>query len=330
MTTTLREGEKRAAQQNVSSRTVARRVLAGLGGILLAVWGAATIGFLALKAIPGDPVDVMLGVQAQVSESVRAQIREQWGLNQPLWMQYFGYLARLARGDLGESYQLRQPVAEVIGSQLGPTLALAGLALLFALAFVVAAAMLVRTRWQRSIASTVELIAVSSPTFWIGLVLLSIFAFRLGWFPVASTRGFVALVLPAITLAIPVAGILGQVLRQGLDAASARPFALTARARGLGHASVVARHTLRHAAADSITLTGYLLGTLLGGVVLVETVFGRAGIGRVTLRAIIDRDLPVVLGVLVLSAATFAIINMLVDLAYPLIDPRLRRVGGAV
>ena len=311
-------------------RTVAGRALSGLGGILFAVWGAATVGFLALKAIPGDPVDVMLGVQSQVSENVREQIREQWGLNQPLWVQYLGYLGRLVRGDLGQSYQLRQPVADVIGSQLAPTLALAGLALVFALTFVIAGAILARTRWQRSIASTVELVAVSSPTFWIGLVLLSVFAFRLGWFPVASTRGFVALVLPAVTLAIPVAGILGQVLGQGLDAASARPFALTARARGLGYAAVVLRHTLRHAAADSVTLTGYLLGSLLGGVVLVETVFGRAGIGRVTLRAIIDRDLPVVLGVLVLSAATFAVINLLVDLAYPLIDPRLRKVGGAL
>ena len=323
-------GDRQHQASATAVRTAAGRVLSGLGGILLAVWGAATVGFLALKAIPGDPVDVMLGVQSQVSENVREQIREQWGLNQPLWMQYLGYLGRLVRGDLGQSYQLRQPVADVIGSQLAPTLALAGLALVFALAFVIAGAMLARTRWQRSITSTVELVAVSSPTFWIGLVLLSVFAFRLGWFPVASTRGFVALVLPAVTLAIPVAGILGQVLRQGLDAASARPFTLTARARGLGHAAVVIRHTLRHAAADSVTLTGYLLGSLLGGVVLVETVFGRAGIGRVTLRAIIDRDLPVVLGVLVLSAATFAVINLLVDLAYPLIDPRLRKVGGAL
>lgn len=319
---TLRHG------RSATLRAVALRALAGLGGIALAVWGAATVGFIALKAIPGDPVDVMLGVQSQVGEGVRAQIREQWGLNEPPLVQYLGYLARLATGDLGQSYQLRQGVGEVIGSQLLPTVSLAGLAVLFAVVMVVVAALVVRTPWQRSVASTAELVAVSSPTFWIGLVLLSVFAFRLGWFPVASTRGFVALVLPAVTLAIPLAGILGQVLRQALDVASAQPFALTARARGLGHAAVVARHTLRHAAADSVTLTGYLLGSLLGGVVLVETVFGRAGIGRVALRAIVDRDLPVVLGVLVLSAATFAVINLLVDLAYPLIDPRLRRVGG--
>lgn len=315
-------------------RRAALRTAAGalraLGGVLVVVWGAATVGFIALRAIPGDPVDVMLGVQTQVSEAVKEQIREDWGLTQPVWVQYFSYLGRLATGDLGRSYQLRQPVAEVIGSQLGPTLALAGAAILLALLIALGGALLVRGRWMRGIASVLELVVVSSPTFWIGLVLITVFAFRLGWFPVASTQGLTALVLPAVTLALPLAGILSQVLRQGLDAAGAQPFALTARARGLGHTALLLRHTLRHASADGITLTAYLLGSVLGGVVLVETVFGRAGLGRVTLRAIIDRDLPVVLGIIVLSAATFAVINLLVDLAYRAIDPRLRVSGGAL
>jgi len=300
-------------------------VLRAVGGVLVVVWGAATAGFIALKAIPGDPVDVMLGVQAQVSESVKEQIRLDWGLGDPPLVQYLNYLGRLATGDFGQSYQLRQPVLEVLGAQLGPTLALAGAALVLALVIALSGALVVQGRWGRGVASVLELIVVSSPTFWIGLVLITVFSFRLGWFPVASTDGLPALVLPAVTLALPLAGIISQVLRQGLDAASTQPFVLTARSRGVGHTRLVLRHTLRHASADGITLTAYLLGSVLGGVVLVETVFGRAGLGRVTLRAITDRDLPVVLGIIVLSAATFAVINLLVDASYRFIDPRQRR-----
>lgn len=303
-------------------------VLRGLGGILLVVWGAATAGFFAVKAIPGDPVDVMLGVQAQVSEQVKDRIREDWGLGDPILVQYLDYLGRLVRGDLGESYQLRQPVVTVLGSQAAPTATLALAAIVLALVLALASALLVRGRWPRRIVSVVELVLVSSPGFWIGLVLIAVFSFRLHWFPVAATQGFAALVLPALTLGLPIAGVISQVLRQGLDAASVQPFALTARARGLGHGGLLFRHSLRHAAADSVTLTGYLLGAVLGGAVLVETVFGRPGLGRVTLRAIIDRDLPVILGIIVFAALLFAVINLLVDFAYRALDPRLRLLRG--
>ena len=155
-------------------------------------------------------------------------------------------------------------------------------------------------------------------------MLIAVFAFGLGWFPVAASGGFLALVLPAVTLALPVAGIISQVLRQGLDSAAAQPFATSARARGVDASRLLTRHTLRHAAADSVTLTGFLVGSLIGGAVLVETVFARPGIGRVTLRAIIDRDLPVVLGIIVLAAVVFAVVNLIVDVLYQAIDPRLR------
>lgn len=301
------------------------RLLGHLGGVLLVVWGAATAGFLALKLIPGDPVEVMLGVQAQVSEEVRAGIRADWGLNDPPLVQYLAYLGRLVRGDLGQSYQLRSPVAQVIGDQLPATLALTGLAIAFALAIALTTALLVRGPVLTRVVSAVELVLVSSPTFWIGLVFISVFAYRLHWFPVTTNDGLAALVLPALTLALPISGILSQVLREGLTDAAAQPFALTARARGLTHPALVARHTLRHAAADGLTLSGYILGSLIGGAVLVETVFGRPGIGRVTLRAVIDRDLPVVLGIIVVIAVAFAVINLLVDLAHEYLDPRVRR-----
>ncbi|CAN5171408.1 ABC transporter permease [soil metagenome] len=297
-------------------------MLGRLGGVLFVVWGAATAGFVALKLIPGDPVDVMLGVQARVSEQVKDQIRQDWGLNDPPVVQYLLYLQRRVTGDLGQSYQLRQPVAEVIAAQLPPTIALAALALGIALAIALATALFARGGAARLLA-LVELVLVSSPTFWIGLVLISVFAFGLHWFPLAASEGLPALILHAVTLALPISGIISQVLRQSLEGSAQQPFALTARARGGGPVRLVTHHFLRHAAADGITLTGYILGSLLGGAVLVETVFGRPGIGRVALRAIIDRDLPVVLGIIVLAAALFAVINLLVDLCYRLIDPRL-------
>jgi peptide/nickel transport system permease protein len=308
----------------VSRRSWALAFLGRLGGVLFVVWGAATAGFVALKLIPGDPVDVMLGVQARVSAQVKEQIRQDWGLNDPPLVQYLLYLRRLVTGDLGQSYQLRQPVAEVIAAQLPSTLALAALAIGMSLAIALATALFARGGAARLL-GLVELVLVSSPTFWIGLVLISVFAFGLRWFPLAAGAGLPALILPALTLALPISGIISQVLRQSLESSAVQPYVLSARARGVGSVRLVTHHTLRHAAADGITLTGYILGTLLGGAVLVETVFGRPGIGRVALRAIIDRDLPVVLGIIVLAAALFAIINLLVDLSYRLIDPRLVR-----
>lgn len=293
--------------------------------IVLVLWGAATLAFLAFQLIPGDAVDVMLGPQAQVSETVKEGIRADLGLDRPLWEQYLAFVGRLLRGDLGESYQLRMPVADVIGRQLLPTLQLTGLALVMAAVIAFAVVLTARGRVSRGIAAGAELLVLSAPVFWIGLILLTVFAFGLGWFPVSGSRGFPALVLPALTLALPVAALLGQVLRDGIEDAERQPFALTARARGAGPTRLTLRHSLRHGSAGALTLTAYLVGSLLGGTVLVETVFARAGLGRVTLTAITDRDLPVVTGVILLSALVFVVVNLTVDVAAFLIDPRLRR-----
>ena len=307
----------------------ARAVLARLGGIVasvyLVLWGAATLAFLAFRIIPGDAVDVILGPQAQVSEAVKDGVRRDLGLDRPPMGQYVAFLARLARGDLGESYQLRLPVAEVIGRQLGSTVQLTALALLIAVVLALASVLLVRGRAGRAAAGAVELVVLSSPVFWTGLVLLSIFSFQLGWFPVSGARDPATIVLPAITLALPVAALLAQVLRDGVEAAEREPFLLTVRARGASPLRESTHHTLRHAGVGGVTLAAYLVGSLLGGAVLVETVFARPGIGRVTLTAITDRDLPVVTGIILLSALVFVVVNTLVDLVVPLLDPRLAR-----
>lgn len=299
--------------------------IAGLAAsVVVVLWGAATLAFLAFRVIPGDPVSVMLGPQAQVSQAVKDGIREELGLNRPPFEQYLDYLGRLARGDLGESYQLRMPVTEVIGRQLGATVQLSALALVIALVLALAVALLVRGDAARAVATGIELVVLSSPVFWIGLVLLSVFAFGLGWFPVSGARNPATLVLPAVTLALPVAALLGQVLRDGLVQAERMPFAETVRARGASERWFTLRHGLRHGASGAITLTAYLTGSVLGGAVLVETVFARPGLGRVTLAAISDRDLPVISGIILLSALVFVTVNVFVELVHPLLDPRVR------
>lgn len=313
-------------------KAVLLRIAGLVASVVVVLWGAATVAFLAFRVIPGDPVSVMLGPQAQVSEAVKDGIRADLGLDRPPFEQYLTYLGQLMRGDLGESYQLRLPVTEVIGRQLGATLQLSALALGIAAVLALAVALLARGEIARAVATGIELIVLSSPVFWIGLVLLSVFAFGLGWFPVSGSRNPATIVLPAVTLALPVAALLGQVLRDGLIQAERMPFAETVRARGAGRGWFTLRHGLRHGASSAVTLTAYLTGSVLGGAVLVETVFARPGLGRVTLAAISDRDLPVISGIILLSALVFVIVNLIVELVHPLIDPRLRRtraVSGA-
>lgn len=298
-------------------RAAARR----LGAVLVVLWGAATLAFLALQLVPGDPVDTIIGVDAQVGEQTRQRVREELGLELPAWQRYLRYLGGLLVGDLGTSFQARRPVAEMIGDAAGPTLQLAAAALGVAVLLALLGALLSRGALRGAV-SALELVAASTPAFWSGLLLITIFSFGLGWFPVIATRDAASLVLPAVTLAIPVAAILGQVLREGLDAAAAEPFALTVRARGAGPIRLLG-HTLRHAGVGALALAGYLLGSLLGGAVLVETVFGRAGLGRVVLTAILGRDLPVVMALVVLSGLVFAVLSQLADLGARALDPRL-------
>jgi peptide/nickel transport system permease protein len=317
----------------VSEKAGPRALVLRIAGIaasaVLVLWGAATLAFLAFRVIPGDPVSVMLGPQAQVSESVKDAIRAELGLDRPPFEQYVAYLGGLVRGDLGESYQLRMPVSEVIGRQLGATLQLSAAALVIAVVVALAVALLARGRIAGAIVTGIELVILSSPVFWIGIVLLSVFAFGLGWFPVTGSRNPATLVLPAITLALPVAALLGQVLRDGISEAERQPFADTVRARGAGPVWLTLRHSLRHGATGALTLAAYLTGSVLGGAVLVETVFARPGLGRVTLAAITDRDLPVITGIILLSALVFVIVSIVVELLHPVLDPRLRQARSA-
>lgn len=305
-------------------RTPYSRVLTRVAGIVIVIWGAATLSFLVLHLTPGDPVDIMLGTQSTASPELKESIRVDMGLDRPVAEQYVSYLGNLAKLDFGQSYRLQKPVIEVLGEQLPSTLQLAGLAIVISVGLALLIAYASRRARTRSAASLLELVAVSFPSFWTGILLLTVFSFQLRWFPVAGGSGFGALVLPAVTLALPIAGILSQVLRHGLEVANEQPFVSTAQARGLSFGQLLSRHTLRHAALPVVTLSGYIVGGMLGGAVIVEQLFGRSGLGRVTLDAITNRDLPVVMALVVLAAVVFVVVNLVVDLVYPLLDPRLR------
>ncbi|MES9508317.1 ABC transporter permease [Streptomyces sp. NPDC000609] len=307
---------------------VARR----LGSGVLVLWGAATMSFLVLHLVPGDVVDTVLGPSTAATPELRGRIRADYGLGDPLPVQYLRQLAGLLTGDLGRSYQQGLPVGDVLAGQIGPTveLALAATVLALLIAFVAAVATAGRGRAARAVASGLELLAVSVPSYWLGILALTFLSYRFRLLPAAGDQGPAALVLPALTLALPIGGVLARVVRQELDEALARPFALTARARGASERTVLLRHTLRHAALPVATLSGWVVGSLLGGAVLTETVFARPGLGRVLVTAVTSKDIPVVTALVLLSAAAFVVVNLLVDLAYLVIDPRLRTEGAGV
>jgi peptide/nickel transport system permease protein len=304
-----------------------RLALARLGTIAAVLWGAGTIAFCAVKLVPGDPVAVLAGGENVIDAAERIALVKRFGLDQPLWAQYLRYLAHALSGDFGESYQFRAPVSAVILQAAGPTLQLAStaMALALTLAVITSLATAGRRPGLRTVLSGLELALLSTPVYWIGIVLLTLFSFRLHWFPVTGNDGMRALVLPAVALSLPLAALLSQLMRDGIEEALAQPFALTVRTRGVGETALRLRHCLRHAALAVSTLTGTLLAGLLSGSVLTETVFGRAGIGQTALQAIRTRDMPLVLGLVMLSALLFVIINLVVDGIYLAIDPRLRK-----
>lgn len=302
---------------------IGARVLGGIG----VVWGAATLTFIAIHLTPGDPAYAIVGgPEAAPSPDVIAQVRAEYGFDQPVLLQYLQYLGRLATGDLGTSYRLHLPVDQVIAEQLGGTVQLALTAAFVAviLALVVAVFTAKRSRWVGSVSTGVELFLASSPSFWLGILLLTAFSFGLHWFPAIGNQGPASLVLPALTLALPIGAVLSQVVRSSLEDVLEQPFIVTARARGLSDAAVRIGHGLRHSLIPLATMSGFVIGGLLGGAVIVESLFSRQGIGRILLAAVNAKDMPVVLGVVLLSAVVYVVVNLVVDLLYPVLDPRLK------
>ncbi|RLP74082.1 ABC transporter permease [Mycetocola tolaasinivorans] len=307
---------------------LALRILAGLGVVLVAV----SLGFFLLRLVPGaDSVQTLIGAngRALTNEQIAA-VRADLGLDHSLIVQYGIYLGKLVTGDLGTSYLQRQPVSLILGPQILSTLQLAGTALGFA--WILATVSTLLTAGRRRLIETpgrvVEIIAASLPQFWLGLMLLLVFAIGWHWFPVSGGTGFSGIVLPALTLAIPLAGLIGQLTRESFTEALDQPFVLSARARGLSDLSVRFRHALRHALIPALAFSGQSIGWLLGGTLVVEEIFARPGIGRVIFAAVNSRDLPLVLGVVIVVAVGYVLVSIIVDILYRIIDPRIG-VNGA-
>lgn len=303
--------------------TVGRRI----GSSLLVLWGVVTLVFAVVHLIPGDPVTALLAGAPSTPE-IQQSLRHELGLDRPLPVQYISYLGGIVTGDFGTSLVTARPVLEVIGEQLPATLQLTVAAASLAIvggAVAGAAAAAASGGWADRLLRGIHLIGVSMPGFWIGILLIALFSFTLGWVPATGQGGLDRLVLPAITLALPAFAVISQLVREGMVEALAEPYTTTARAKGLRHRTIVFVHVLRNAAIPAITVAGVQLGTMLAGAVVVETVFARQGIGRVVLAAINAKDFPVVQGAVLVAAVGYVVINAAVDVLVAVIDPRIRR-----
>ena len=304
-----------------------RYVLSRIGQALLVLWAAWTISFFVLYVLPSDPARIMVGPDAtDVTAAQLNALRHQYGLDQPVVVQYFQHLGSLFTGDLGRSIGVGRPVADVIGEAIAPTaqIALAGLVL----AIVFGGGIAVLATWTRNRALGQFLlqlppIGVAVPGFWFALLLVQWFSFGLHLFPAFGGEGPASVVLPAITLALPTGATIAQLLSKSLVQTLREPYVDTAYAKGAGRWRVQLRHALRNAALPALTVTGLIVGQLFSGTVVTETVFSRPGLGRVTATAVQQQDIPVVQGIVLLAAAIFVVVNLVVDLVYPLLDPRV-------
>jgi ABC-type dipeptide/oligopeptide/nickel transport system permease component len=287
--------------------------------------GVATLVFSLIHLVPGDPVQAMLGDSATAQDV--ADLRARLGLDKPLHVQYGTFLKQLARGDLGTSLRTNQPVVRSIADRMPATFELAGAAMLFAMMVAIPLGIIAAVRAGTSVdhaATTLALVGISVPNFWLGPLLAIVFSVVLGWFPVSGRGTPAHLVLPAITLGAPLAAVLARMTRASLIEELREPYVVAARARGVSRASAILRHAFRNSLIPIVTVLGLQMGAVLTGAVITETIFAWPGVGRLLIQSINFRDYPLVQGCVLLIAATYVGVNLLTDLAYGLLDPRIR------
>ncbi|MDR7419673.1 MAG: ABC transporter permease [Armatimonadota bacterium] len=308
---------------------VARRLLA-LVPVLLIV---ATVGFFLIYLTPGDPAAVMLGPDA--TQDDLENLRHLMGLDRPLVVQLARWYGRMVQGDLGYSIFLQRPVLQAIAERLEPTVLLTVMALLIAVAIGVPAGVVAAVRrnsWLDQVSMGIALFGVSVPGFWLGLNLILFFSVYLGLFPVA---GYVplaespgdalrSLVLPALTLGISASALIARMTRSSMLEVLGQDFVRTARAKGNQERRVIFRHALRNAMIPTVTVIGLALGGLLAGAIVTETVFALPGVGRLVISSVLRRDYPVVQGVLMFIASIYVLVNLLIDVIYVYLDPRVK------
>ncbi len=298
-----------------------------LGATLVALLGVSTIVFLMVRVLPGDPARVIAGLLA--SEEEVARIRTQLGLDLPLHLQYVRFLGALLRGDLGRSARTFEPVTLEIMHRLPNTVLLAISSSLLAAVLGIGAGALAATHANTVLdytISTVVLFGISMPVYWLGTMLILLFSIKLRWLPAAGAEGPTSLILPTVTLASFSVALVARMTRSSMLEVMRSDYILTARAKGLPEHRVIRIHGIRNALIPVITVVGLQFGNLLGGAVLTESVFGWPGMGLLLVESIFSRDYPMVQGIVLVFAFLVAAVNLVVDLAYALVDPRIHYV----
>jgi len=287
--------------------------------------GVATLVFALIHLVPGDPAQSMLGESASPDEIAR--LRTTLGLDKPLLAQYRAYLAGVARGNLGTSYRFGTPVTQEIRKRLADTAILAvsamAVAIVFAIPLGIVAAVF-RGRLPDHAAMTLALAGISMPSFWLGPLLAILFAVRLGWLPVSGSGTPAHLVLPAVTLGTALSAILARMTRSSVIEELRELYVMAARARGLSRSRAVLRHAFRNSLIPVVTIIGLQFGAVLTGTIITETIFGWPGVGRLLIQAINTRDYPLVQGCILFISVTYVAMNLITDLTYGFLDPRIR------
>jgi peptide/nickel transport system permease protein len=290
------------------------------------VFGVSVVVFSIVHLLPGDPVLAILSGANATPEQV-AELRAQLRLEEPLPIQYLRFLGRAARGDFGRSIFSRRPVVEEIADQLPSTLQLAGTAIVIAAVVGLVLGILAAVRhdsWVDRVAMLIALGGVSMPSFWLGLLLIFVFSLQLGWLPATGHGGLERLILPAATIGLNYSAVIARLVRSSLLGVLGNHYIATARAKGLSEWPLVLKHALANALIPVTTIIGVQLGNLLAGTIIVETVFSRQGMGRLAVTAVLDKDYPLIQGVVLVSALGYVFVNLLVDLTYSVLDPRIR------
>lgn len=306
---------------------IAKRVAQAVLVVLLAY----TAVFLAVQALPNDPVTIFLSTDASADPATIAQMKSHYGYDQPILVQYFSQLGGILAGDLGYSLSSGAPVASRIAEVIGSTLTLASSAFVFAVVLalvIVTVGTLSKAFWIKKLFVNLPPLMVSIPVFWLGLVLLQVLAVQLDVMSLFPDGSFLSLAVPIFVLAVHLSAPIAQVLFKSIQTIEQQPFVDVLRAKGASDAWIYFRHLLKNAAPSALSIAGITIGTLLAGSVITETVFARAGLGQLILNAVTVQDIPLIQGLVILTAIAFTGVNLLVDLIHPKLDPRIIRADS--
>ena len=304
---------------------MAAYILKRLSQTFIVLFGISLVTFILMNVVPGDPVLLMLEKRATVETIER--IRHEMGLDKPLSTQYFSFVTKAVQLDLGRSYFTKEPVMTALTRRFGVTLKLASSAYAIALLLGVSVGVVAALQRGKAFDSAVmggAVLGISAPVFWVAIILQMTFGLKLGWFPISGIRSPNSFVLPAVALGVRYMASIARVTRTGMLEVISQDYIRTARAKGLAEKIVVLKHALKNALIPIITLAGTLLGELLAGSMLTEWVFAIPGIGKLMVDSILMRDLPMLQGTVLYVAVIFVVSNLVVDISYAFIDPRIR------